>query len=318
MSKSQAKYIASLLLFGSNGIVASQILLPSYQTVLLRTFLGAALLVAVLLLSRQELVGRKHIKQSAALFVSGAALGISWIFLFRAYQVIGVGPSTLLYYLGPVIVMALAPVLLHERLGAAKLACFGAVVLGAFLVVSQGMSGAASLEGVLCGLGAAAFYAVMVIAGKASPDVKGLEASTIQLVASFAVVAVYTLVVGGLQPIQLSFVPAILMLGIVNTGIGCYLYFTSIAQLNVQSVSVLGYLEPLSSVVMSALVLGEPLGPGRILGAALVLGGALACELVGSRKAGGRAPQPESPRPRFQLVHSQDAGVTEGSNLRAA
>ena len=149
-------------------IVVDSIKMDAIKTKDFRTFLGAALLVAVLLLSRQELVGRKHIKQSAALFVSGAALGISWIFLFRAYQVIGVGTSTLLYYLGPVIVMALAPVLLHERLGAAKLACFGAVVLGAFLVVSQGMSGAASLEGVLCGLGAAAFYAVMVIAGMPS------------------------------------------------------------------------------------------------------------------------------------------------------
>ena len=101
MSQSHARYLASLLLFGSNGIVAGGILLPSHQTVLLRTLLGATLLVVTLLASRQQLVGRAHLRQSLALLASGGALGVSWIFLFRAYQVIGVGTATLLYYLGP-------------------------------------------------------------------------------------------------------------------------------------------------------------------------------------------------------------------------
>lgn len=289
MSRSYGKYLASLLLFGSNGIVASGISLPSTQIVLLRTLLGAALLVVVLLVSRQPLVGREHPRQVAALAVSGGALGVSWVFLFQAYRLVGVGTSTLLYYLGPVIVMALAPLLLHERLGAPKLACFAAVLLGAYLVVSQGSSGLGSARGILCGLGAAAFYAVMVIAGKGSHDVGGLEAATIQLVASFAVVALYTPFAGALQPVAPSSLPMVAMLGLVNTGLGCYLYFSAMGRLSVQSVSVLGYLEPVSAVLLSAILLAEPLGPGRILGAVLVLGGAMACELVGRRQtADGR------------------------------
>lgn len=289
MSRSYGKYLASLLLFGSNGIVASGISLPSTQIVLLRTLLGAALLVVVLLVSRQPLVGREHPRQVAALAVSGGALGVSWVFLFQAYRLVGVGTSTLLYYLGPVIVMALAPLLLHERLGAPKLACFAAVLLGAYLVVSQGSGGLGPARGVLCGLGAAAFYAVMVIAGKGSHNVGGLEAATIQLVASFVVVALYTPFAGALQPVAPSSLPMVAMLGLVNTGLGCYLYFSAMGRLSVQSVSVLGYLEPVSAVLLSAILLAEPLGPGRILGAVLVLGGAMACELVGRRQtADGR------------------------------
>ena len=285
MSRSYGKYLASLLLFGSNGIVASGIALPSTQIVLLRTLLGAVLLVVVLLVSRQPLVGREHPRQVAALAVSGGALGVSWVFLFQAYRLVGVGTSTLLYYLGPVIVMALAPLLLHERLGAPKLACFAAVLLGAYLVVSQGSGGLGSARGILCGLGAAAFYAVMVIAGKGSRDVGGLEAATIQLVASFVIVALYTPFAGPLSPVSASSLPMVAMLGLVNTGLGCYLYFSAMGRLSVQSVSVLGYLEPVSAVLLSAILLAEPLGPGRILGAVLVLGGAMACELVGRRQA---------------------------------
>lgn len=286
VSRSYGKYLASLLLFGSNGIVASGIALPSTQIVLLRTLLGAALLVVVLLASRQRLVGREHPREVAALAVSGSALGVSWVFLFQAYRLVGVGTSTLLYYLGPVIVMALAPILLHERLGAPKLACFAAVLVGAYLVVSQGSDGLGSTQGILCGLGAAVFYAVMVIAGKGSHDVGGLEAATIQLVASFVVVALYMPFAGALSPIAASSVPLIVMLGLVNTGLGCYLYFSAMGRLSVQSVSVLGYLEPVSAVLLSAVLLAEPLGPGRILGAVLVLGGAMACELVGRRHEG--------------------------------
>ena len=43
-------------------------------------------------------------------------MGISWLFLFEAYRRIGVSIASLGYYCGPVIVMALAPVMFHEKL----------------------------------------------------------------------------------------------------------------------------------------------------------------------------------------------------------
>lgn len=40
----------------------------------------------------------------------------------------------------------------------------------------------------------------------------------------------------------------ILFLSFINTGVGCYLYFSETAKLPVTTVSILGYLEPLSAV----------------------------------------------------------------------
>ena len=284
VSRSYGKYLASLLLFGSNGIVASGIALPSTQIVLLRTLLGAALLVVVLLASRQRLVGREHPREVAALAVSGSALGVSWVFLFQAYRLVGVGTSTLLYYLGPVIVMALAPILLHERLGAPKLACFAAVLVGAYLVVSQGSDGLGSTQGILCGLGAAVFYAVMVIAGRVA--VGGLSRlrfpAGCELRGRRAVHALRRRA----QPHRRVVGPPDCHARPREHRPGVHLYFSAMGRLSVQSVSVLGYLEPVSAVLLSAVLLAEPLGPGRILGAVLVLGGAMACELVGRRHEG--------------------------------
>ena len=290
MSRSFKKYLASLLMFGSNGIVASAIALPSSEVVLTRTLLGALLLVAVLAVSCRRsgarLTSADHPRQALSLAVSGAALGISWIFLFAAYRLIGVGVATLAYYIGPVIVMALSPILFKESLTPVKLMGFAAVVAGAFLVVAQGGAGSINPAGLVLGGMAALMYAVMVIFSKRWSDVGGVEAATIQIVASFAAVAVYSVVTGQLPAVGeliSADLPAVMTLGLVNTGLGCYLYFSAMGDLPVQRVAVFGYLEPLSAVVLSALVLGEAMGPVRILGAALIIGGAASCELLGKR-----------------------------------
>ncbi len=71
----------------------------------------------------------------------------------------------------------------------------------------------------------------------------------------------------------------VLWLGLVNTGIGCFFYFSSIGQLPAQSVAVCGYLEPFSAVLMSALALHETMTGWQVLGAVLIIGGALYGEL---------------------------------------
>ena len=72
----------------------------------------------------------------------------------------------------------------------------------------------------------------------------------------------------------------VLLLGIVNTGFGCWCYFSALGALPVQTVAVCGYLEPLSAVIFSALLLHERLTPLQITGACLIIGGALFAECV--------------------------------------
>ncbi len=290
MSKANEKYLLSLVLFGSNGIVASMIDLPSVLIVFARVSLGAALLAGLTLLSRnarENLQSPTHRRQALHLFVSGAALGAAWLFLFESYRYIGVGVASLLFYCGPVIVMALSPVIFKTRLTAPKLCGFAAVILGAFLVVGQGLGNGIAPMGLLLGGMSAVMYAVMVIHSKKVSDIKGVESSAIQLLGSFCAVAAYMVASAAagtlahptaLQLATLN-VPAVLCIGLVNTGFGCYLYFSSMGELPVTRVAVCGYLEPLSAVVLSALLLGEAMTAANVLGAALILGGALYSEL---------------------------------------
>ncbi len=290
MSKATRNYLLSLVLFGSNGIVANMIDLPSAYVVFARVSLGAALLVVLTLLgreSRANLQSPTHRRQAAHLFISGAALGAAWLFLFESYRYIGVGVASLLFYCGPVIVMAVSPVVFKTRLTATNLCGFAAVVLGAFFVVGQGLGSGIAPMGLLLGGMSAVMYAVMVIHSKKVTDIGGIESSAVQLSGSFSIVALYMLaggIAGALtmptaaQLANLN-VAAILCIGLVNTGLGCLMYFSSMGELPVTRVAVCGYLEPLSAVVLSALLLGEAMTAANILGAALILGGALFSEL---------------------------------------
>ena len=275
------KYISALLLFGLNGIVASYIPLNSYEIVFLRTLIGSALLVALFLLSK----GKFHIKafKKDAFFIvlSGIAMGTSWMFLYEAYQQIGVSLSSLLYYCGPVIVMILSPIIFREKLTAPKLCGFIIVVVGIFLVNGNAADSNGNVWGLFCGAMSAVMYFFMVTLNKQSKNISGMENSVIQLVVSFLTVAVFT----GIKQGFIIHVPVtawtwILVLGIVNTGIGCYLYFSPLSKIPVQTVAVCGHLEPLSAVVFAALLLGEKMALFQIIGAICIIGGAMIGELI--------------------------------------
>lgn len=280
------KYIFVLCLFGSNGIVASYILLNSEEIVFWRTLIASLFLVGIFLLSKQKFSFLQHKKDAFFLSLGGFSLGMSWIFLFEAYTYIGVSVGTLLYYCGPVIVMALAPIIFKERLTPVKLIGFVIVLLGMVLVNSEAFLEGEMSIGILLGLLAAVMYATMVIFNKKGQAIQGLENTAIQLVSAFLLVTIYSIIKGSFPvTINTESILPIIILGLVNTGIGCYYYFTSIGKLPVQTVSILGYIEPLSALLFSAILLGENLSPLQLVGAACILGGAALGELYKEKKA---------------------------------
>jgi drug/metabolite transporter (DMT)-like permease len=287
------KYLAAVILFGSNGVVASHIAMSSYDIVFTRTLIGALFLVAVFVSSRTRPTGWRDRRHFAFLLASGVAMGMSWLFLFEAYTQVGVSVATLTYYCGPVIVMVLAPLVFREHLALSSVIGFLAVVVGMVCVNAQALAQGEVSLGLVFGLLAAIAYSVMVILNKKAGSITGLENPMWQLIAAFGTVAVFVLLKQGLA-IHIppgSWVP-VLVLGFLNTGVGCYLYFSAIGGMRAQSVAILGYLEPLSALLFAAAFLGESLGPLQWVGAALILGGAVFSELLRQRAINNQRIEP--------------------------
>ncbi len=275
MKRVYTKYFIALLLFGLNGIVASQIAMPSVQIVFWRTMIGSIVLSLIFVVSKGHLQMNLYRRQYFFLFVSGAAMGASWMFLYEAYQRIGVSLATLAYYCGPVLVMALSPAVFREKLTWRMLTGFLIVLAGAALINGQAIGSGKDGWGICCAAISAVLYALMVIFNKKAYPVQGLENALVQLMVSFFAVAIYMAAAQKpvIRPAASDWLP-VLALGAIHTGLGCYCYFSAIGTLPAQTVALCGYLEPLGAVLFSAVFLDERLLPAQILGAAMVLGGA--------------------------------------------
>jgi drug/metabolite transporter (DMT)-like permease len=275
MKKAYFKYIVALLLFGLNGIVASHISLSSYEIVFTRTLIGSMLLVLIFIANPQKAHFLENKTHLLYLVISGVAMGTSWMFLYEAYRQIGVSIASLVYYCGPVIVMILSPILFKEKITWAKILSFLAVLTGMFCVNIQVLSEGKITWGLFCGIMSAVMYACMVIFNKKAKSITGLENSMWQLITSFVTVAIFLGIKQGFSlHIEPGSIIPILILGIVNTGIGCYYYFSSIGDLPVQTVAICGYLEPLSAVIFSVIFLHETMDFVQFIGTILILGGA--------------------------------------------
>lgn len=276
MKRAYLKYFAGLLLFGSNGVVASFIPLTSYEIVLLRSVLGSAALLALFYLTGHRLKGLGQKRDLLFVALSGAAMATDWLLLFEAYARIGVSLGMLINYTGPALVIALSPLFLKERIRPAKVVALAAALAGAACISGQAVGVGTSAWGLLCAGLSAVAYALMVLFNKMARSIRGTENALLQLLCATAVVAVF---VGCRQGFAMD-IPAgawgpILWLGFINTGLGCYCYFSAIGGLPAQSVAVCGYLEPLFAVVLSVVILHEAMTPLQVLGAVLIVGGAV-------------------------------------------
>lgn len=102
------------------------------------------------------------------------------------------------------------------------------------------------------------------------------EKITLQLFFTCITVVVFVAIKRGLIiRIQSENYLPIIWLGVINTGVCCYLYFSSISKLPMQTVAICGYLEPMSAVIMSFIILHEHMGVMQIIGSVLIISGAI-------------------------------------------
>lgn len=280
-NKHKLEMASAMTIFGTIGIVRRYIPFPSSVISLVRGFVGTLFLLG-LLLSRGEKLNRQAIRENAVLLVlSGILLGFNWIFLFESYQYTYVSVATMCYYMAPVMVIMLSPIIFHEALTLKKGLCAFTAVAGMFLVSGILDTGLTGVRGMLFGFAAALMYAGIVIVNKMIKGLNGSERTLLQLGIATIALLPYVLLTENLS--ELTFTPFIIAMlaiaGIVHTGFAYVLYFGSMAHIPTQTVAILSYLDPSVAVILSVLVLKETLSPLAFVGVVMVLGAMMVSEL---------------------------------------
>ncbi|OAA95150.1 DMT family transporter [Clostridium coskatii] len=287
MENGKIKLIVAMLIFGSVGLFVKNIDLSSSMIALARGIIGSIFLFTASYITRQNTSWKAIKSNLIPLIISGAAIGVNWIFLFQAYKYTTVSKATLCYYFAPVIVMFLSPFILKEKLNTVKIMCIIVAMAGMFLIVGAGSSAAENnqLLGIIYGLAAAALYASVIIINKFIKNLSGMESGMIQLTAAAVVLLPYVFVTEKVSLSQLGFKSIVLLLavGIIHTGIAYLLYFSAILKLKGQTIAIFSYIDPISAIVMSSIFLGERMTFIQVLGGILILGTTFINELSGKK-----------------------------------
>ena len=272
-------YILSMLMFGTNGYFVAHISIESSQIVLMRTLIGGLLLTAIVPLKGG--FDREAIRsERVPLLLGGVALGLNWVALFTAYRMLNVSLATLIYYAGPMIVLLFSPVLFREKLTGAKLLAIAVVAVGLVCITGSITSGGMNLSGLIVAVLSALFYAGLITFNKKIHRTSGMQTAAIELDVAFVVVLIYVLCTAGLPQFQKSDWPYVAWIGLVNTGLAYLLYFSGLQKLPGQSVALISYADPVAALIFSALLLGEKLTAIQLIGAVLIIGGAMLGELL--------------------------------------
>ena len=286
--KHRLSVIGAMTIFGTIGVFRKYIDLPSSGLAVARGLIGAAFLLVLIFLLGKKL-DKTAIKSNLwLLLISGGCIGVNWMLLFESYRYTTVATATLCYYLAPVFVVFLSPLVLGERLRPVKIVCALAAVLGMVFVsgVFEGGLDMTRLPGIFFGLGAAAFYATVVLLNKKMKPIEAMDCTVIQLAAAALVLLPYTLLTENYAAVSLGTLGIVMLiaLGIVHTGAAYALYFSSVHALPAQTVAIFSYIDPVVAILLSALFLQEPMSLWGWIGAVLILGSTLLSELLTNKK----------------------------------
>ena len=275
--------ILSMAVFGTLGPFVRNISVSSSELALYRAVLAALLISVYFIVTKQRLDLKSIRKEAPILLLSGVAVGINWILLFEAYKYTTVSVATLCYYFAPVIVTAVCPLLFKEKLTLRQIVCFVMSTIGLVLLigVTDISGGASNLKGIAFGLGAALFYAMVVLLNKFIKGVAGIQRTILQFISAIAVLLPYVLLTGGitLSTMDSTGWVCLLVVGLFHTGVCYCLYFSSLKELPGQEASMLSYVDPLVALLVSVFILGEQILPVQILGGLMILGFTLWNEL---------------------------------------
>lgn len=266
----------SMIIFGTIGAFTRNIAVTSGELALYRAVLASLLLTGYFLITKQKIDFPSIKKELVLLIFSGMAMGINWILLFEAYKYTTISTATLSYYFAPVLVTIACPLLFKEHLTAKQIVCFVMSTLGLVLIIGfeKSSGGENHLFGILLGLGAAMFYAMVILLNKFIKNVEGIQRTFLQFLSAIVILLPYVLLSGGmnLEGLCTKGWIYLLIVGFLHTGITYCMYFSSIKELKGQEVAILSYLDPVVAVVISIAVLGEKMSLGQLVGGVFILG----------------------------------------------
>ncbi|HEN0301425.1 TPA: EamA family transporter [Streptococcus agalactiae] len=209
----------------------------------------------------------KFLKQVLLFSIFGLVLN-QYAFL-RAIHLTNAGTATVLQYMAPILILSIVCILNRQRPTSFKIIAIAMAILGTYMIATHGKLGSLAItpKGLMWGLGSAITYSIYILL-----PVKLIHewGSTIVIGSGMFIGGIlFSLVTKAWQyPLQINVMSILAYIGIIGIGtIFAYTFFLKgVSIVGAVKGSLLASVEPVSSVFLTVLVLGEIFYPIDLLG----------------------------------------------------
>lgn len=258
--------------YGCNPIMVKMALKAGTGTATLlaiRYGIAAICLIALMAL-RREAFPRGRALGTLVILGAFGNMGHSGLY-FLALSKASAASVAILLFVYPALVTLMAAFFLKEHIPALKWVAVALALAGAMLAVGRG-PGATPL-GSLFALGSATWYAAyIVVSSRITGRYTTLASTTVVVASSATVFLVVTLLTNFQPPATPTGWAAAAGTAIVGTVVAILAFFGGLSRVGPVTTSTMGTLEPITTVVLAALILGERLAGAQLVGGVLVLG----------------------------------------------
>jgi drug/metabolite transporter (DMT)-like permease len=230
-------------------------------------------------------VRRDRLPRGRPLLALAALGGIGYVgqslCYFFALERISAGLTALLLYFYPALVVLLGALLLRERPRLVAVLCVAAATLGTALTIGPVESG--QTFGVVLGLVSALAYALYILASSRVRGVGSYASAATVVTAGAVSFATLALLTSPRLPQAPAAWLALVGVALIGTVVAVTTFFAALALLGPSDTAVISTVEPVVSVAVAGLVLGERLSPLQAAGGAVVLLAVTTLARVGRR-----------------------------------
>jgi drug/metabolite transporter (DMT)-like permease len=189
---------------------------------------------------------------------------------FAALHFASAGLTALLLYLYPALVTLLLAIKRRQKLSGDRTVAVLAALIGTALTVGGSLAGSA--PGIVLGVGAALIYAIYIIVGESVSRRTGpLAASTVVALSAALVYGALAAGQGFTWPQSGSGWAAATAIALLSTAFAIVGFFKGMERLGAADAATLSAFEPVVTVVLATLVLGEHIDGMQIAGGLLIL-----------------------------------------------
>ncbi len=268
-SKNISILLLSTLFISTSGVLGRYISMPAEAIILCRASLAAVFIYIFCKFKKVDLK-IKDKKDKISFIISGFLMGAHWVTYFYALKLSNVALGMLSLYTFPVITAFLEPFFVKQKINVVHIFLALLVLIGVYILVPEFSLKNNQLQGILCGILSAFFYALRnLIVKKHVTNYNGSMLMLYQMIV-ITVLLIPVLFFSDFSNMY-SQIPLLIIVALLTTAIGHTMMVNSLKYFSASTASIISSVQPIFGIIIAYIFVNEIPNTNVYIGGSLIL-----------------------------------------------